>query len=260
MHATSPKRWIFTGPCSPASPGESGSGGRRSATPHSPAKTRESVWIWRWADDAWQDARYAVRSMLRQPAFAAAAIAIVALGTGATTCVFGLFDALVVKSLPVERPQRLVWFGSPAFSYPVFRMVQARMPVFDGMFAWNIDRAYVDWTGAAGELTPADVVEATGEFFPTLRVRAAVGRTFDANDVDVAVISHAAWQHRFGSDPTAIGRTIRVGNMPLVIVGVAPAGFFGVTPGIAPEVFVPIASRHMPRTPSLSPSPRRGCT
>jgi putative ABC transport system permease protein len=224
--------------------GEGGSGGPAFGNVTLAREDARAVWIWRWADDAWQDARYAARSMLRQPAFAAAAIAIVALGTGATTCVFGLFDALVVKSLPVERPQRLVWFGSPAFSYPVFRTVQSRMPVFEGMFGWNLDRAYVDWNGAGGDLAPADVLEATGEFFPTLRVRAALGRTFDTNDVAVAVISHASWQRRFGSDPTAVGRTIRVGGTPLMIVGVAPAGFFGVTPGIAPEVFVPIAGRH----------------
>ncbi len=203
-----------------------------------------SVWVWRWAEEAWQDARYAVRSMRRQPVFAAAAIAIIALGMGATTCVFGLLDALVVRSLPVERPQRLVWLGGPAFSYPVFEKVQAEMrPVFDGVFGWNMDRTYVDWSGRPGELAQADVLEATGAFFTTLRVRAAAGRTFDTGDTDVAVISHAAWQRRFGSDPSAVGRTIRVGSTPLTIVGVAPAGFFGVTPGIAPEVFVPIAGR-----------------
>ena len=219
-------------------------GGRRFGNVTLAREDARSVWIWRWVEDAWQDARYTVRAMLRQPIFAAAAMAIVALGTGATTCVFGLFDALVVKSLPVERPQRLVWFGSPAFSYPVFRLVQSRMPVFEGMFGWNLDRVYVDWNGTGADLAPVDVLEATGEFFPTLRVRAAVGRTFDANDAAVAVISHAAWQRRFGSDPAAVGRTIRVGRTPLVIVGVAPAGFFGVAPGTAPEVFVPLASRH----------------
>jgi predicted permease len=203
-----------------------------------------AVWIGRWIEEGWQDVRYAGRSMRRQPAFAAAAIAIIALGMGATTCVFGLLDALVVRSLPVPEPQRLVWFGSPAFSYPVFREVQARMPVFDGVFGWTIDRAHVDWSGASGELAPADVLEATGEFFSTLRVRAAAGRMFDANDAAVAVISHAAWQRHFGSDPAAVGRTIRVANVPLSIVGVAPAGFFGVAPGLDPEVFIPIAGRH----------------
>jgi predicted permease len=203
-----------------------------------------AVWIWRWAEEAWQDVRYALRSMRRQPAFATSAVAIIALGIGATTCVFGLLDALVVRTLPVPSPQRLVWFSSPAFSYPVFREVQGRMPVFDGIFGWTIDRAYVDWSGASGELAPADVLEATGEFFSTLGVRAAAGRTFDSSDAAVAVISHAAWQRRFGSDPAAVGRTIRVANIPLSVVGVAPAGFFGVAPGFEPEVFVPIASRH----------------
>lgn len=204
-----------------------------------------AVWIWRWAEEAWQDVRYAGRSVRRQPAFATSAIAIIALGIGATTCVFGLLDALVVKSLPVPNPQRLVWFSSPAFSYPVFREVQTRIPVFEGIFGWNVDRAYVDWSGGSGELAPADVLEATGEFFPTLGVAAAAGRMFDGGDEAVAVISHAAWQRRFGSDPSAVGRTIRVGNVPLSIVGVAPAGFFGVTPGLEPDVFVPIAGRHM---------------
>jgi putative ABC transport system permease protein len=203
-----------------------------------------AVWIWRWVDEAWQDARYAVRSMRRQPGFAIAGIGIIALGMGATTCVFGLLDTLLVKSLPVERPQRLVWLGSPAFSYPVFRKFQEQMPMLDGVFGWNLDRAYVDWNGTPGDLARTDVLEATGGFFSTLRVRAAAGRTFDSSDTAVAVISHAAWQRRFGSDPAAIGRTIRVGSTPLTIVGVAPAGFFGVTPGIAPEVYVPIAGRH----------------
>ncbi|HEX9367008.1 MAG TPA: ADOP family duplicated permease [Vicinamibacterales bacterium] len=202
------------------------------------------IWVWRWVEEAWQDARFTVRSMLRQPGFALAAIAIVALGAGATTCVFGLLDALVVRSLPVERPDRLVWFSKPSFSYPIFREVYARMPVFDGIFGWNIDRAYVDWTGQGRELAPADVLETTGEFFSTLHVRTAVGRTFDSRDVAVAVLSHTAWKRHFGSDASAVGRAIHVGDVPLTIVGVAPAGFFGVTPGLEPEVIVPIAARH----------------
>jgi len=208
----------------------------------------KAVWTWRWLEEAWQDARYTVQSMRRQPAFALVAIAIVALGAGATICVFGLLDALVVRSLPVDRPDRLVYFAKPAFSHPIFREVKARMPVFEGVFGWNIDRAYVDWTGRAGELLPADVLETTGEFFTTLHVRAAVGRTFDTQDAAVAVISHAAWTRHFGSDASAIGRVIHVGDVPLTIVGVAPREFFGVTPGLEPEVIVPIAGRYRPGT------------
>jgi predicted permease len=205
-----------------------------------------SVWTWRWAEDAWQDARYTVRSMRRQPAFAVAAIAIVALGTGATTCVFSLLDGLVVKSLPVERPDRLVWFRDPSFSYPIFSDVRATLPGFDGLFAWAIRRAYVDWHGRSADQMSADILEATPEFFPALRVKPAVGRTFESKDTTVAVISHAVWRRHFGADPSVVGRTVRVGDVSYSVIGVAPAGFFGVAPGLSPEVFVPLASRHTP--------------
>src|SRR6185503_15493588 len=206
-----------------------------------------AVWTWRWADDAMQDVRYTVRSMRRQPGFAAAAIAIVALGSGGATCAFGLLDALVMKSLPVERADRLVWFRDPAFSYPIFAQVRDRLPVFDGVFGWNIDRAYVEWTGSHGELAAADVLGASSDFFTTLRVSTVAGRTFDRHDredAQIAVISHAAWMRHYAGDPLVIGRTVRVGDLPYTIVGVALPGFFGVAPGLAPELFVPVASGH----------------
>jgi len=203
------------------------------------------VWTWRWIDDAWQDVRYTIRSMRRQPGFAAAAIVIVALGSGGATCVFGLLDALMMKSLPVDRPDRLVWFRDPAFSYPILAQVRDRLTVFDGVFGWNVDRAYVDWTGSHGELVPADILEASSDFFTTLRVTAIAGRTFDRQDREdaaIAVISHAAWTRHYAADPLAIGRSVRVGDLSYTIVGVTPPGFFGVAPGLAPELYVPVAS------------------
>src|SRR4029078_2601333 len=137
------------------------------------------VWTWRWLDDALQDIRYTVRSMRRQPGFAAAAIAIVALGSGGATCALGLLDALVMKSLPVERADRLVWFRDPGFSYPIFAQVRDRLPVLDGVFAWTIDRAYVDCTGSHAELRARDLLGASSDFFTTLRVSTVAGRTFD---------------------------------------------------------------------------------
>jgi predicted permease len=208
------------------------------------AEDARAVWLPRVIATLWQDVAYTIRALRRQPFFALIAIGIVAVGIGATTCVFGLLDPLVVRPLPVHRPDRLVWFGKPSFSYPVFREVQSRMPVFDRMFGWNLDRAYVDWSGGSGELVPADVLEATGEFFSTLGVSTVSGRTWRTADRDTAVISHAAWQRYFGGDPSAIGRVIRVGDQPFTIVGIAPPAFFGVAPGLAPEVFVPIEGRY----------------
>ena len=203
-----------------------------------------AIWISSWLESVWQDVRYAARSITRQPAFALSAIAIVALGTGATTGVFGLLDGLVVRSLPVEQPQRLVWFRSPSFSYPIFTQVRERLPLFDGLFGWNMERAYVDWTGQGGDLIPTDILEATDEFFTTLKVRAAAGRTFGPGETSVAILSQTAWKRHFGAEPSAVGRTIRVANLPYTVIGVAPAGFFGVAPGLEAEIFLPIAGRH----------------
>jgi predicted permease len=202
------------------------------------------VWIWSWIDSVRQDVRYALRSLGRQPMFAVCAIAVVALGTGAVTGVFALLDTLVVRSLPVAEPDRLVWFRSPSFSYPVFTDVQRRLPVFDGFFGWNMDRAYVDWSGREGDLVPADLVEATPGFFPALGMSAAIGRGFGEGDTTVAVLSHGAWRRHFGGDPGAIGRTIRIGANPYTVIGVMPPAFFGVAPGLEPELFLPVHGRH----------------
>ena len=208
------------------------------------AEDARAVWLPRFIGTLWQDIAYTVRALRRQPLFALVAIGIVAVGIGATTCVFGLLDPLLVRPLPVHRPERLVWFSKPSFSYPIFREVQARTPAFDCMFGWNLDRAYVDWSGGSGELVAADVLEATGDFFSTLGVSALNGRTWGAADHDTAVISYGAWQRFLGGEPSAIGRVIRVGDRPFTIVGITPPAFFGVAPGLAPEVFVPIAGRY----------------
>ena len=208
------------------------------------AEDARAVWLPRFIETILQDVVYTARALKRQPLFALVAIGIVAIGIGAATSVFGLLDPLLVRPLPVHRPDRLVWFDKPSFSYPVFREVESRMPVFQGMFGWNLNRAYVDWSGGSGELVQADVLEATAGFFPTLGVSAISGRTWAAGDRETAVISHAALQRHFGGDPSAVGRVIRVGDRPFTIVGVAPAPFFGVAPGLAPEVFVPIEGNY----------------
>jgi putative ABC transport system permease protein len=207
-----------------------------------------AIWIPLWFDAAIQDARYALRAIRRNPGFGAAMILVMGLGIGATTSVFSLIDGLLLKSLPVRNPERLVWFRSPAFSYPIFDEVRARTTsIFSGFFAWNMERLHVQWTT---ELEPTEVLMATGDFYRTLGVSAIAGRTFGADDDRrgggsdgaVAVISYACWQRRYSSDPLAIGKTVRIHDVPFTIVGVAPPGFFGVAPGLAPEITVPLAA------------------
>jgi predicted permease len=209
-------------------------------------------WIAPWLDGVWQDAGYALRMLRRAPAFSAALVLVMALGIGATTGVFALVDSLVLRDLPVHRPDRLAYFSSPSFSYPIFREVKARSgDALASVSAWSVEHEHVAWTQ---ELEPSEVLTASGEFYDTLGVSAAVGRTFSVSDDRigggpegrVAVISYSAWQRRYGGSATAIGRTLRIGPDIYTIVGVTPRGFFGVAPGIAPEVTIPLTSNSRP--------------
>ena len=204
------------------------------------------VWFAPSIESVWQDACYAFRMIRRSPAFAASMILVMALGIGSMSGVFGLVDALVLRSLPVREPDRLVYLARPSFSYPLFTELRARSTQFlSDVTAWSVERMYVDWGSG---LEPADVLTASGEFYSTLGVPPAAGRVFTTADdrigggTDglVAVLSYAAWQRRFGGSPTVIGRTIRIDRRPFTIVGIAPRGFFGVAPGLAPEVTVPL--------------------
>jgi putative ABC transport system permease protein len=219
-----------------------------------------AVWVWTWLDDLARDTIYALRSLRRSPAFATALIVVTALGIGATTSVFGLLDALVLAPLPVKNPDRLAWVRSPSFSYPLYTAMRERSgDMFSDFFAWNLESLHVDWDG---QIEAEEVLTATGDFYSTLGVHPALGRTFDGNDDRigggpsglVAVISHAAWQRRFGGNPSAIGRTIRIQGKPFTIVGVAPRGFFGVAAGLAPEITIPLLSLQDPEALKMTSS------
>jgi len=207
-----------------------------------------SVWIWPWLDSVRQDVAYALRALRRNPGFATAVILVTSLGIGATTSVFGLVDGLMLKPLPVHDPDRLVYFRTPSFSYPIFSELRGRgADIFSGFFAWNLESVNVDWSG---EIEQTEVLMATGDFYSTLGIRAAIGRTFSAEDDRigggpngmVAIISYACWQRRFGGDSAVIGRIVRIERQPFTIVGVAPRGFFGVAPGLAPEITIPLTT------------------
>jgi putative ABC transport system permease protein len=209
-------------------------------------------WIAPWLDSVWQDGMYALRMFRRAPVFTSAFVLVMALGVGATTAVFALVDGLVLRDLPVSRPDRLVYFSAPSFSYPIFTEVKARSTdVLTSVAAWSVEDEYVAWTQ---QLEQSEVLTASGGFYDTLGVTAAVGRTFsDADDRigggpegRVAVISYSAWQRRYGGDPAVVGRTVRVGTDTYTIVGVTPSGFFGVAPGVAPDITIPLTSNSRP--------------
>jgi hypothetical protein len=222
------------------------------------------VWVWPWLECVWQDVGYAVRVMRRAPGFAAAIVLVLSLGIGATTGVFSLLDGLVLKPVPVQRPDRLVYIGPPSYSYPLYRETAARgSHVLSSLSAWNLTDANIEWTS---ELEPAEVLTASGNFYSTLGVNAVAGRVFAPDDDRiggggqglVAVISHAAWQRRFGGDAAAIGSALRIDGRPFTIIGVTPPGFFGVTPGTRrAQPVVRVDARRSRHAPGRRGDPQR---
>ncbi len=209
-------------------------------------------------ETTWQDVRYAVRLLRRNPGFAAVAILSLALGVGANTAIFQLLDAVRLRTLPVVRPQELAEVRIPAgtsrsgrftgnhpmLTNPLWEQIRDEQQGFSGIFAWS--PASFD-LATGGESRPAQGLWVSGEYFTTLGVAAQAGRVFTAADdrrgcAPRAVISHAFWQREFGGDRSAIGRTVVLDGHPFDIIGVTPAGFFGVDVGRSFDVAVPICT------------------
>jgi putative ABC transport system permease protein len=183
-----------------------------------------------------QDLRYAVRALRKSPAFTAVALATLALGIGANTAIFSVVNAVLLKPLAFPEPGRLVAFnqtlpskGIPAsgVSYPNFVDFASRSRSFEQLAAVRMH----DFT-LTGRGEPALVVAgtATGSFFPMLRAAPLLGRALGASDEapdapPVAVLSESLWRERFGADPAAVGKTVRLDERVFTVVGVMPRSF-----------------------------------
>ena len=210
-----------------------------------------------------QDIRYGLRMLLKKPGFTLIAVLSLALGIGATTAIFSLIDAVMIKSLPVQRPEQLVLFGKgqdagltnafpdqswDLFSYPFYRQAQQRSDVFSGVagvlsIPWTVH----GFVNSSGDIEKMQVQLVTGSYFPVLGVNASLGRILTESDDQtpgghpVAVVSHAWWERRFGSDPSTVGKTVNIDNIIYTIVGVAPKEFFGTTVGNVPDLWIPLS-------------------
>ena len=202
----------------------------------------------RWVEWLWQDIRYACRSCRRAPTFAIAAIVSLALAIGANTLVFSVVNALVVKPLPVDSPEQLVFVqssiaGTVSHSFPNYRDFRDRNRTLSGLIGYRISPMNVE-TG--GEATRVWGYLATGNYFQVLGIKPAAGRFFVQEDdrqpgaAPFAVLSYDSWQRRFLGDPAVIGRTIRINKLPYTIIGVAPRAFYGTELFYRPEIWVPM--------------------
>jgi len=204
------------------------------------------------------DLRYAFRTLARSPLFTAIAVMSLALGIGANTSIFSLLDQVLYRSLPVRDPNALVLFhvddhssGSrhsdnrqSVFSYPMYRDLRERGAVFSGVVARSGTPVSVSWNGQT-ERASAEIV--SGNLFVVLGVSAAIGRTLTPEDDGapgahpVVMLSHDYWVRRFAADPGVLNVKVALNGHPMIVIGVAPAGFRGVLSGDNPEVFAPIA-------------------
>ncbi len=211
-------------------------------------------------DDIARDVRYAFRLFVRQRTFAIVIVGTLALGIGANTAIFSIIDSLLLRTLPIEDPERLAQLvtGPPSdqrsWTYPIWQEIERHGAGFDGAFAWTGFDAEFDLS-TGGESRFVNGVWASAGAFDVLGARPALGRLLQPSDDvrgggsggPVVVISHAFWQTHFGAAPDAIGRTLTLGRVPLTIVGVTPPGFFGVVPGRAFDVVVPLGAEPLIR-------------
>lgn len=202
----------------------------------------------------WTDARYALRFLIRTPAFTAVAVASLAIGIGFNTTLFSVVDALLLRPLPVERPDRLVDVYTKGAdgdtystsSYPDYLDYRSANGVFSDVLAFSPAIAALR-TGDRNRLALGETV--TGNYFQLLGVRPARGRTLLPEDdrkgaARVAMISNRMWVQEYAGDPRAIGSTLRIRGEQYTIVGVAPATFTGMVPMLQPELWVPLAWVH----------------
>src|ERR671920_798745 len=173
-----------------------------------------------------------------------------ALGIGANTAIFSLVNTVLLRPLPVARPERLVSVSvlgkddsMLAFSYPTYKDFRDRNEVLSGIFAERLGPMSLSRDGNNQRVWGYLV---TGNYFDVLGVRPALGRALTPEDdraplaSPVAVLSHGSWVRRFGADPSVVGKDIMLNGHPFRVVGVMPEGFSGAEVIYTPEVWLPM--------------------
>jgi putative ABC transport system permease protein len=205
------------------------------------------------------DIRLAIRSLRATPIVSIVAVLSLALGIGANTAIFSLVNSLLLRTLPVAQPGRLIVvneantpFGGSTWTYAIWDNIRQRSQAFDGAFAWSSTRFNL---AQGGEQKPVDGMYVSGQYFTALGVPALVGRTIiedddtrgGGKDGAVAVISYAFWQRQFGGTADAVGQTLVVERVPFTIVGITPPEFFGSEIGRAFDVAIPLGTEPLIR-------------
>jgi putative ABC transport system permease protein len=207
-----------------------------------------------------QDIKFGFRTLSKNKGFTIVAVITLALAIGANTAIFSIVNPLLLRGLPVADPNELVILGDPGevhgrsngtprttvFSYPLYKELTAIPEVFSNSFAaGDIRRAQISTSSSdPGQSGRGRLV--TASYFSVLGVSPAIGRLFAESEADVnkptpvAVISYAYWKRQFGGDASVVGRTIRVNNVPVTIIGVSQPGFEGEIASESQDIWAPM--------------------
>ena len=198
--------------------------------------------------DLFADVRHAVRAFLKSPGFTLAAVAALALGIGANTAIFSIVNAVLLKPIPYPDPDSMVVFqttspqgGFAAGSPAKFNHWRAQTAIAQDVAAYRSNIVNLTGDGLPEQLRAEQV---SAEFFRLFGVPVVQGRVFTAREdrpggENVALMSHALWTRRFGTDPQMLGRTIELGGVPHVVIGIVGPGFDFGEFGPQPELFIP---------------------
>lgn len=224
--------------------------------PATPIGQRAACGRGRMMDAIFQDLRSGVRALVATPVVTLVAIVSLALGIGATTALFSIYDSLLLRPLPVREPGSLAALhdsgGNSYWSNPLWEQVRARVSLFDGAAAsatWRFNAS------TSGQTDPVDGLYASGDFFEVLGVSPVLGRAITGRDDErgggpdgpVAVLNYRFWQRRYAGAADVIGRTITLDRVAFTIVGVAPPDLFGIIVGSTFDVAVPLGTEALMR-------------
>jgi predicted permease len=201
----------------------------------------------------WKDLRYAFRMLLKSPGFTIVTVLALALGIGANTAIFSVFNGMLWRPLPVKDPQQIVCLVSKSrtagypdpLSYPDVQDYRKLNTVFSDILGYTMNPVNF---GAQGRPERAWAEMVTGNYFSVLGLDAFRGRTFTPDEGLVPgkdplmVLSFEFWQKRFGGDPSAIGQSVQVNNHTFIIIGVAPENFHGTYYFLEPDFYLPLTT------------------
>ncbi len=221
-----------------------------------------AMWGFSSVETWWQDLRYGTRMLLNNPGFTSIAVLTLALGIGVNTALFTVYDAFVLKPLPLKDPDGIANITgydrdgkrNGLFSYPDYVDYRDRTTVFAGLIAWSRFAAPFGEEAAGGTESPFLPANfgighlVSGNYFTVLGAEMALGRGFVPEEDrtpgahSVIVLSHICWTRHFNSDPNIVGKPVRLAGLPFTIIGVTEPGFIGVTPD-SPQFWVPLMMR-----------------